>query len=715
MSNLTQFFGAVPSTASTATPITGTAVQALTAGDGVRLTNNGDFVKTARNGMKKDVFSHGHTLNASGVAGNLLDLTAESNYGRYTPQDNTNSGGFVCSDGTYIQIFYLTPNNTSSQFGWRSFTTDYAEGNTLTFKDWVSGGSTGTHMLGCEYREVYSDADFIHIAAAVQYHTSSTYRNTLYMLKMTKSTKVLSMVSSGTVNTAQYSPYNNGYINGSGTVGTLANGVLVNALQGGNATNDRTGRLGLSARVFNTAAPALPAAASLYLGAYADYNDAVSDCILHDHDTRTFISFEAPVDANNSKLVKKHVFDASGNITTTTVDSAFALSNFTNVIYNKYCRIFKVSTGVFAALYPETATTYSIQKFTWDGNTTLTQTGDKIVLTLPSGLTIQSAGTSTYNYYHLTRMVDNDPAQVYIQYGASTTSLNAAQNLVGIDLVAGTLRFAMTNYGLGNAGAHTAGGTIAMGATATVVRGNGNYQTFDYRRYDTAYFEHTLQTKEILGVALTDAARGATNASVAVFDGLQSTTALPAGTYISKNGQYYLMDVPNTTLGAASPLVFRKAAPFNGIHSNYNTEATISAQGYGHSYAGANSAVTNQAVAQYYNRNSKYSASCTANQTTTIIKIEGSGAVSNPIWWNGHTTTYNTGWQMWVDGVLFFEKLQANETGGNQGYYGRLELLNALPADYSGVLYFDNSFEFKCVTPTLTKVNFVSFNLHSRT
>lgn len=715
MSNLTQFFGAVPSTASTATPITGTTIEPLTAGDGVRLTDNNDFVKTARTAMKKGYFSQTYNQDLSSVADNGLTLTTPSSYGRYVPFTTHGSGGFVCSDGTYIQIFYQNY-NTSSQIGWRSFTTD-SDKDCLTFKAWVTGGiQSQTNNFSCEYREVYSDADFIHIAAAVQSRSSgSYYQNELYMLKMTKSTKVLSAVRSSTVNTAQYSTFNNGYVNGSGTVGTLANGVLVNALQGGNAANDTTGCLAFSARVFSTAAPALPTAASTYLGAFADYGHAVSDCILHDHDTRTFITFEAPVNANNSKLVKKHVFDASGNITTTTVDTAFALSNFTDADSNKYCRIFKVSTGVFAALMPETDTTFSIQKFTWDGNTTLTQTGNKIVLTLPTGLTISNPHSSAYNNIHNTRMIDNDPAKVYIQYGSAGASLLSTNNLYGINLVTGTLNFAVTNYGLGGSG-HTQGSAIAMGPTATVVfDGPSSFGTFGYRKIDTAYFEHERQTKEIIGVALADAVTGSTNASVALFDGLQSTTALPNGTYVQKNGQYYLMDVPNTTLGAASPLVFRKTAPFNGIHANYNTEPTISAQGYGHTHAGANSVVTNQAVAQYYSRNSKYSASCTANQTTTIIKIEGSGAVSNPIWWNGHTTTYNTGWQMWVDGVLFFEKLQANETGGSQGYYGTLDLQKALPADYSGVLYFDNSFEFKCVTPTLTKVNFVSFNLHSRT
>ena len=682
MSNLTQFFGIQSSGGTVASTTTGKTVEALTTGDGVRLTNNGDFVKSSRSAMAKGVHTQAYNDDQSGTVGNLLNLNAESTNGRYVPYENAGAGGFVTSDNTYIQIFYKDINQSSTlYYGWRSFNLDL-DNNFMEFKDWVVG-STQSNMYGginCEYREIYSDANYIHIAASVQWRQSNSYYyHRLVILRLTKSNKALTQVSQSQTNQGQYSPYNNGQNNGGGTVGTLANGVLVYSYQEGNAVNDRTGRMALKTILYDYNAPSATAAVASVYGSYADYNDAVSDCIMHDHDTRTFITFEAPVALNDSKLVRKHVIAANGGITTTTVNAAFTLSNWTDASTNRYCRIYKVSTGVFAALFPETTTTFSIQKFTWDGNTTLTQTGDKIVLTLPSGLTIESSGTALYNYYHMSKMVNGtDPSKVYISHSASQASLNASQNLYGIDLVAGTLTFATSTYGLVAPSRHTAGNHIAMGDVKTVGMAGTNYNTFDYKKFDTAYFNHSVQTKDVVGVVLADATANQADASVAMYSGVTSTSTLPATNYVTKNGQGYVLDVPNSIL------------PSERLNK---AESTLARIGPRSDYPAYSAFVLNQFLGTNWWTNQNYTGTDTnynmRNQTgpistagSVIMDVSGAGMFKSDMYF-GHQ--YNASGSMTAQVKLMIDGVEVWNVGRVVTFHG-YNYRNTIP-NLTGVVY----------------------------
>ena len=431
-------------------------------------------------------------------------------------------------------------------------------------------------------------------------------------------------------------------------------------------------------------APSATAAVASVYGSYADYNDAVSDCIMHDHDTRTFITFEAPVALNDSKLVRKHVIAANGAITTTTVDAAFTLSNFTAASTNRYCRIYKVSTGVFAALFPETTTTFSIQKFTWDGNTTLTQTGDKIVLTLPSGLAIQSGGIVDYNYYHMSKMVNGtDPSKVYISHSASQASLNTKQNLYGIDLVAGTLTFAISTFGLVTAGKHIPGNHIAMGDVKTVGMAGTSYNTFDYKKFDTAYFTHSVQTKDVVGVVLADATANQADASVAMYSGVTSTSTLPATNYVTKNGQSYVLDVPNSILPSErlnktpSKLKWISRRTDNTALSAYQQNTYIGADWY-------SSASFNQTTP--YNIRNQTAAGGTG---TSIINVAGSGMFKSSVYFGhryGTSSSITSRFGLYIDEVLVWD------SGQNAAHYGS-HYYNAI-LQLTGVI-FSSGFELK--------------------
>ena len=739
MSNLTQFFVSIPSTADTATPITGTTMQALTAGDGVKLGDNGQFAKTGKSGMKKGIYAVDATVDRSGVANDGLNLGDNSNYMRYSPWENL-PRGIVLSDDTYIQLFVSHYNNSGSNyFGFRSFVTTNSESH-MHFKDAklhrAAATSNAYYHYGCQMREMFKDDNYIYVSALIYWKQTNNYDYGRHCtIKMNRATKVMEVHTKQNDQLVQYSEMSRGLTGGGGSSGIYANGVVVTAVQEGNATSDLTGRLAISSHVYNTASPSNLTEVGTYDGGYYDYNYGVSDLLLHDETSRTFLSFEAPLNSNNSKLVKKHVFAANGAITTTTVAAAFTLSNFSNAITQKYFRVVKVSAGVYAAIFAETNNVWSIQKFTWDGNTTLTQTGSRIDLTLPTGLTIESAGATSLWYYNTAYHIAGDEGNLIIDYSAANGTKNANQNVSSIDLVAGTLNFSVSTFGFGDSGGHLHGGCFIAGKNVTIVLRDGDdYDEFHYEKYNSGFFTHTNQTKEVIGIALADAVQGATDASIALLDGLKSTTALPAGTFIEKNGQYYLLDVP-TTLGDPEIKVVKQPV-YAGLYGTYNDGNSVSVHGptttmigTGVSWIGSNNdqrgntgfstykgsggAVWND---QRFDHNifpQRFSAACASSATTTIVSISGKGRLLHRmVYANGHNTTYTSGWELWIDGVKWYEQVARGMNQGTAGYYTGLhfEFLTGLP-----YLDFDSSMEFKCVSPTTNNVtNYCFFRLATR-
>jgi hypothetical protein len=687
MSNLTQFFGIQSTGGTVASSVTGKAAEALTAGDGLRLNEHGDFIKSAKNDLRQVAFTQDYGTSKASVAGNELDLNASSAYGRYTPEFEVGSG-FIASDGTYIQLFYKEQSNTSTNYlGFRSFDQETYDQPSLWFKNFVSAGSQSNFysQIGAEYREFYKDSNYIHIAVTLLWMDgSSVYRNQAYTLRLTRSSKVLAVFASNGNDGSQSSANNNGHINGSGSAGILANGVLVRSFQlGTSAGQDRTGSVRLNSIVYDHSAPSSGfSSANNYSGAAANYNDAVHSLHLHDHDTRTFLTFEAPVLLSNSKLVKKHVIAANGAITTTNVNTAFVLSNWAEAKFNRFSQIYQISSSIYAAVYPESTTTISIQKFTYDGNTTLTQSGSKIVLTMPSDVTIYGADNDHYNYYYSSRLADNDPKQLYIQASNDGTTPQPFYNIISINLVAGTLNFARQTYGL-SSGRTTRGGNIAIGANKALVLQNRSYQNFGYQRYELPFFTSELRTKDIVAVALADATAGQTDATAALYSGVTSTATLPSTHYATKNGQSYVLDISGSELPserlnkAPSKLKWIARRTDNTALSAYQHNAYMGADWY-------NSASFNQNTS--YNIRNQTAAGGTG---TSILKVAGSGMFKSNMFFGhryGTSSAITSRFGLYIDDVLVWDNGQ-NSTHHGSHYY------NGIP-QLTGVI-FTTGFELK--------------------
>ena len=664
MSNLTQFFGTQSTGGTVASSVTGKAAEALTAGDGLRLNEHGDFIKTPKNDFRQAAHTQAYNHDASAEAGNELKLDVPSNYGRYTPQ-NERGSGFIASDGTYIQMFFSQQSVTSSQaFGFRSFNMKTYDQASIWFKAWGSGINQSNFYTdqGAEYREFYSDSNYIHIAVTVIWKDSNHYvRNRPLALRLTKSNGTLAVYSNTNNDQSQSTAYSSAHVNGSGSPGILANGVLVRSFQIATGQYvDRTGGVRLNATVYDyNAPPGTFTAAASYSGTVADYNDAVHSLHLHDHDTRTFLTFEAPVALNNSKVVKKHVMAANGAITTTTVDSAFVLSNWAEAKFNRYSQIYQISSSIYAAVYPESTTTVSIQKFTYDGGTTLTQSGSKIVLTLPSDVTVAGAPNDV-NYYYTSRLADNDPKQLYMQHSNNGTTSQPTYNIISINLVAGTLNFARRTYGL-TSGRTNRHGNIALGGGKALVLQNTTYQNFAYQRYELAFFTSDLRTKDVVAVALANATLGQTDATAALYSGVTSSATLPSTHYVTKNGQSYLLDIVNSELPSerlnktASKLKWIARRTDNPLYSAFALNVHNGADWYN----GAS-----------FNQNSIFNI---RNQTAaggtglSILKVDGSGMFKSEMYF-GHR--YNVSSSITGRVGLYIDDVLVWDNGQNVAFYG---------------------------------------------
>ena len=686
MSNLTQFFGIQSTGGTVASSVTGKAAEALTAGDGLRLNEHGDFIKTPKNNLRQDPFEQDYGTSKATFAGNELDLNASSAYGRYTPSSEFGSG-FIASDGTYIQMFYKEQNNSSTNyFGFRSFDMQTYDQPSIWFKNFVSAGSISNFydMQGAEYREIYKDSNYIHIAVTVFWRSNNNYyKNQAYTLRLTRSSKVLAAFASNGSDGSQTSSYNNAHINGSGSPGILANGVLVRSFQTATSSGqDTTGGVRLNSIVYDHNAPSSGfSSANNYSGATADYADAVHSLLLYDHDTRTFLTFEAPVALNDSKVVKKHVIAANGAITTTTVDSAFVLSNWAEAKFNRLSQIYQISSSIYAAVYPESMTTISIQKFTYDGNTTLTQSGAKIVLTMPSGIQLHGQNNNYFNPYYVSRLADNDPKQLYLQMSNNGTSPQPLYNIISIDLVAGTLNFARPTYGL-SSGKTTRGGNIYIGAGKALVGQSTSYQDFGYQRYELPFFTSDLRTKDVVAVALADATSGQTDATAALYSGVTSAATLPSTHYVTKNGQSYVLDIANSELPserlnkAESKLKWIGRRSDNPAYSILKANINNGNDWYSNSYS----------VSNLWNIRNQTAAGGTG---TTILKVSGAGMFKSDMYFGNRYNANNyisSRLGLYIDDVLVWDNGQ-NEAIYGYNYFSYIPFLD-------GVI-FSSGFELK--------------------
>ena len=744
MSNLTQFFGAVPSTASTATPITGTAVQALTAGDGVYLTQAGSFAKQGRASFVGP---------AVDTSDSQSPYTDNSGHGKYVGRGNYRSGEWL-STGHFLQLGRQVNNGTGNNYyGFRTYTMN--SDRTLVEAAWISSAGAVSQFYqqhGMEARELFSDATYTYVGVGVFWRNSSSYGLVRpHILKIVNATGAMIQMR-GQDQNAYYSAdiCNIAYQGGGGGI-FYADGVVVHAYGYNASTNGYNNRFRVEAGVYNPATHTgnlITTFTQTYIGSQPADNYTPIDFLEHDAASRTFISFET-LDADvDSRTVTKHVFAADATCTTTTISSAFALANITALpavsgssYGNAGSRIFKISAGVYAMCVQASATTYCIQKFTYDGNTTLAQSGNLVTLTLPAGLEFQYPMQTGGTHRTHQKLVNNDPTRLIIQTATGTTSASA-NNLkrmwVGeINLVAGTLVWAKSSYGLEPGGAFPYNTNVIVGPENTYVLSNnaGGTEGHDYQIYGNGYFTVDTISKEIVGVALADAAANATNASIALFDGIQSTTALPTGTYVQKNGQYYLQDIEGSVLGEVE-IKSTGALVHGGLNASYNTSmpnqlgistsmnstinnwngpngSTTGTTGWS-TYKGSGGNVWSDARFNIYIYPHRYSAVCPVSATTNLVSIAGRGRLLDRFaFCNGHSNSYTAGWELWIDGVRWYYQNARAMTQGTAGYYSviNFEYMTGVP-----YLDFKESMVFKCVEPsTATNItNYCFFRLGRR-
>ena len=697
MSNLTQFFGAVPSTASTATPITGTAVQALTAGDGVYLTQAGSFAKQGRASFVGP---------AVDTSDSQSPYTDNSGHGKYVGRGNYRSGEWL-STGHFLQLGRQVNNGTGNNYyGFRTYTMN--SDRTLVEAAWISSAGAVSQFYqqhGMEARELFSDATYTYVGVGVFWRNGNNYGLVRpHILKITNATGAMIQMRGGDQN-AYYSAdiCNIAYQGGGGGI-FYADGVVVHAYGYNASTNGYNNRFRVEAGVYNPATHTgnlITTFTQTYIGSQPADNYTPIDFLEHDAASRTFISFET-LDADvDSRTVTKHVFAADATCTTTTISSAFALANITALpavsgssYGNAGSRIFKISAGVYAMCVQASATTYCIQKFTYDGNTTLAQSGNLVTLTLPAGLEFQYPMQTGGTHRTHQKLVNNDPTRLIIQTATGTTSATA-NNLkrmwVGeINLVAGTLTWAKSSYGLEPGGAFPYNTNVIVGPENTYVLSNnaGGNEGHDYQIYGNGYFTVDTISKEIVGVSLADAAAGATNASVALFDGLQSTTALPAGTYVQKNGQYYLQDIEGSSLGTPVRKLQRLRRRYSDSTISEYLEVTSQSNWYNSTSFSAN---------RGYNIRLETASIPTGG--ASVVSQSGAGTFRDSIYFsNAHVSgnSYSMQVQLIIDGQIVWDRPAHNVAGYNN--------YNAI--DVYGV-EFKTGWEFKVIsTATATPIRF---------
>ena len=195
MSNLTDFFGATGKPTASAT---GTTLEALTAGDGIKITDTGDFVKSAKSAFVNDTVSYPTTV-----------LDDDGGQFRYTSHDNAKPSNFYTSSGIIIGWFYQNKEQNSSTangWGFRTYTDDgsYTQNNTMRSSD--MNGSYMYYNVGCKFWELENDGTFTYVAGLTGWKSPQNNRSyaKLNVLKIQNSTGNIVSTSVGSeLNTIQ--------------------------------------------------------------------------------------------------------------------------------------------------------------------------------------------------------------------------------------------------------------------------------------------------------------------------------------------------------------------------------------------------------------------------------------------------------------------------------------------------------------------------------
>jgi hypothetical protein len=269
----------------------------------------------------------------------------------------------------------------------------------------------------------------------------------------------------------------------------------------------------------------------------------------------------------------------------------------------------------------------------------------------------------------------------------SNGSTSVENHVVTLNLVNGTFTSAndLTNLSSESVTPKMAQMHFGKGGGLHIQEKSSDYEKWAGTLVQGPYFAYDKATKDYVGVAMADAAEGATDASVRLFEAIVSTTSLPAASYVQKGEGFYLLDVENNGLNpvaaGAEKLLRLPESSLN--HSSCRFNDNHSADWfYQESYSDRQ-------------KSHPLTVTCPTSQTTTLLSVSGKGKVDGDISW-GHrynsNSSMNATFKIFVDGVEVFSKY-----GTYSGYYYR----SSLPASTAAHLTFEKKIEFKIVNPSV--------------
>ena len=562
------------------TTVTGTTLSGQTEGEAVFLSADGSFTT-------KDAADMKGTATAGGGGGSSA-WQSDSNHGQligynYSP---TYRGGPIyefLTNGQFVGLFFgPSPSPTGSAANYMMLRTATKSGTTITHNHTVkssSYGSIGGNNTIAHYgyhnaqiREIENDGTYTWFLVIGGYLTySPAYRRAqAHIARSTNSSGALQWWHWGTTNGGQkngWSPlgYNGGggkFVTGTGSTNdyvqylhhdfgnntSSANHYITcrtaafdkDSLQSDNATLTNAG---------TTITVVSPDNNNQDLGFISSSSADTTLAIINDDGT------------NNGPIAYKLVTASNGTTTATSL-GAIPIGNFTTAANVQYMKHAQISTGVFCiiGLKQDNSNIIEMQKYTYDGNNTVAASGSLITITCPT----------TFTYPTMAH---------FLKYGGSESKFGAARWIYwyGDDqqgiTVKGTECFALEfnlntgtlirSYNIGLTGTNTnsdqtnplTGEITFTDAGLAYMGGRGSYEFFTDQIHDLGSFLQTDKTEKAVGVALNTKTSLATDASVGLFAGKDSSDDLPSTAFVKKNDEFYTLKTGGSAfLDAAATL-----------------------------------------------------------------------------------------------------------------------------------------------------------------
>jgi len=429
--------------------------------------------------------------------------------------------------------------------------------------------------------------------------------------------------------------------------------------------------------------------------------------------TRTFMfvrRLNNTYNNTNNRLQYKIVsFAASGTTVTTNVDwtTLTGSDEGGNLAVDKMYKgkLVRISNNNFAAINSASATTTEVQKFTWNGSA-IAENGSKYTITHATNYQFNAGDNLSGNLASaFCDCTKGNGDQIYLMASSgaqSTADYGSFRYISKLDLINNTLTVMDTNdvNGAGTYGDANVNSTqIVDGALYFAEPTTTNTDLSSSAAYITKYHSWHFDIQSGVSAAKagevsTGAAQGGT-ATVQLFQGISSGSALNPAYYATKENMQYLMNVDGAP-PAAGGVVYPTINKVNVALVNHNTTW--------YSVVGSNMYSTKTASIYH-----------TTTTDFELLAVQGAGCVNECHW--GFTDTGNVSHhtQVLIDGVIVYGTQAAydNYNSGNKPNHDRNYAWSLSPAtlynqtQVSGTLShpitFKRSFVIKIMAPPANK------------